>query len=477
VDTAAPLGRPIRAALLGFGLIVGVWLLTGLYFSSRMGEAARREATINARYMRAQELLAIVRAQVLLASVYVRDGLLDPDTTGAATYRDRLTDAFTAADRALEHYVPVLDSTAEQEQKTRLSREIDAFHQTLQEVLAADASRWPGEDRMSLRSRVALERERVMRLSEQTQTLNRTAFVQQQSALADMYGLTQRRIWQSLGFALAASLGIAFVAALYATRLEDRVRLQREKEAQNTRDLQMLSAKVLDAQEDERRHISRELHDEVGQVLTAIKVELALAQRGAGVGAEAGGSLDDARAMVEGAIQTVRDLSHLLHPAILDDLGLGAALGWHLKGFARRHAIKVELLQEGMGERLRPEMEVAVYRIVQEALTNVAKHAEASICRVSLQRCLDTLTVTVEDNGVGLDGARLDASRPRQGLGLLGIRERVAHLRGTLRLTGSPGKGTCLTIAVPVECGTVAQDANQTETAAHVTAVAIHEAS
>ena len=206
---------------------------------------------------------------------------------------------------------------------------------------------------------------------------------------------------------------------------------------------------MITAQEEERRTIARELHDEVGQVLTAIKVELALAQtaiEAAGVSARV---LADARSIADGALQTVRDLSHLLHPAMLDDLGLRAAIDWYLRGFSRRHDIRVELLHDRMDERLASETEATAFRIVQEALTNVAKHAHATSCRVYLQRLTNTVLITVEDDGTGFDIADAAPASPRRGLGLLGIRERVAQQRGTFRLESSPAKGTRLTVELP----------------------------
>ena len=271
------------------------------------------------------------------------------------------------------------------------------------------------------------KRELVIGLSEQAQALNRGAFIQQQSAVAAVYGATQRRIWQSLGVALATSLGIALLATLYAGRLEDRLRRQRAKDVQNTRDLQHLSAQLLNAQEEERRSIARELHDEVGQALTAIKVELAVAQRAIDGAGGAANALDDARSIADGVLHTVRDLSHLLHPALLDDLGLAAATEWYLKGFGKRHDIRADLLHDRMDERLAPETEAAVYRIIQEALTNVAKHAKATSCRVYLQRLTNTLLVTIEDDGVGFDHGRTRVGRrhprPRPG--------RYSRARGT----------------------------------------------
>jgi len=281
------------------------------------------------------------------------------------------------------------------------------------------------------------------------QALNRSAFVQQQRAIASIYDATQRRLWESLGLALAASFGIALLAILYAGRLETRIRKQGLQDVKNARELQYLSAKLITAQEEERRSLARELHDEVGQVLTTIKVELAVAQRAIEASGGAPQLLDDARSIADGALTTVRDLSHLLHPALLDDLGLPAAIEWYLRGFGRRHDIGTEVLHDRMDDRLAPETEAAAYRIVQEALTNVAKHARATTCRVYLQRLPNTVLVTIEDDGAGFDAAGVERAGGRAGLGLIGIRERATQLRGSVRLESAPGKGTRLTVELP----------------------------
>ena len=260
------------------------------------------------------------------------------------------------------------------------------------EVLESRSARGYEEARLLLQRRIVPQREVVIRASEEVQALNREAFVQQQDTVAEVYRVMQRRVWQQLGLALVASLGIALLASLYAGRLERQLRLQRARDAQNTDDLQRLSAKLITAQEEERRSIARELHDEVGQVLTAIKVELAVAQTAIEASGVSARVLEDARVITEGALQTVRDLSHLLHPAMLDDLGLAAALDWYFRGVSKRYDLRTEFQHEGMQERLAMETEVAAFRIVQEALTNVVKHARATSCRVALRRQGQRLT-------------------------------------------------------------------------------------
>jgi signal transduction histidine kinase len=202
----------------------------------------------------------------------------------------------------------------------------------------------------------------------------------------------------------------------------------------------------MNAQEEERRTIARELHDEVGQVLTAIKVELALAQRSIESSGGSAAPLVEAQSITDGALQTVRNLTQLLHPAALDDLGLPAAIDASLRGLARRQNIRAELHQMGMADRLPRDVEVAAYRIVQEAITNVAKHAQATQCQVRLTHLADRLVVEVNDNGVGFNPAD---EREKRGLGLINVRERAARLGGTFSMLSSPGQGTRLVVELP----------------------------
>jgi signal transduction histidine kinase len=443
-------GLTIRAALLlGFALTVGLWVFAAYQLTRQLATVESGSAAINERYTRGQELLSNVRAQVLLGSVYVRDALLDPNPASADEYRRRIADTHAAVDRAIESYVPVLDSPAERQALQRLRDEIAAFRMTLVDVMPAETDRRPAAAYAMLRDRVVPRREQVIRVSEEVQALNRLAFVERQRQIAEIYSSTQRRMWQQLGLALATSIGIALVAALYAGRLEIRLRRQVARNLDTTRDLQRLSGQLISAQEEERRTIARELHDEVGQVLTAIKMELALAERTIDAAGGPSQVLANARSIADGALQSVRDLSRLLHPSLLDDLGLPAAIHWYLKGFGQRHALRAEMLHDGASERLTSDTEAALFRIAQEALTNVAKHARATTCRVYLQRLPNTVLVTVEDDGIGFDPAAVESADGHRGLGLISIRERVARLGGTFRVESSPGKGARVTIEVP----------------------------
>jgi signal transduction histidine kinase len=444
------LGRlTIRTALvLGFGLTLGLWVFTGYSFTQRLTEAEHEASEITDRYIRAQDLLASIRAQVLRSSIFVRDALLDPDLA-LPGYRERLEEAHAAIDAALDAYVPVIDEAGERREIARLQQAVIEFRRTTWDVLEAD--RASASVRDLLNDRIVPRREAALRVSEQVQALNRAAYIQQQVVTADIHRTAQRQSWQRLGFGLAGSLAIALVATLWAGRLERRLLAQLEKDARNTRDLQELSFKLINAQEDERRSIARELHDEVGQILTAVHVELSLAQRALAVKGLNDGLLDEAQAVTDNALRTVRNLSQLLHPAVLDDLGLPAAIEWYLDGIARRHGLEVSLQLDGMAKRIEPHTEVAAYRIVQEAVTNVVRHAGASRCRVRLACRGGFLRVDVEDDGTGFDADAMARVGARRGLGMIGIRERVAQLRGSLVVDALPGRGTRVSVTLPVE--------------------------
>ena len=454
-ELAAP---AIKLALFtGFALIAGIWLFAGYYFTGRMADLEHHSNAINARYMRAQDLLTETRGQILLGSVYLRDALLDPDPSSAENYRKQLEASSDAAEAALRQYVPILDTAEEKERIARLQREVDDFRRMLLRVLQNDNHEWRTEARAILRGQIMPKREGVLRISEQVQALNRSAFVQQQREIVAVYGVTQRHVWQSFGLAVAASFGIALLATLYASRLERRIQRQRIKDAETARDLQRLSSQLLTAQETERRTIARELHDEVGQVLTAIKVELSLAEHAITASGGPPNALEEARTITDGALRAVRDLSLLLHPALLDDLGLPAAIAWYIKGFTKRHAVQVDFVHEHMEDRLAPAIESTVYRIIQEALTNVARHAQAQSCRIQVERQVNSLFVTIEDDGTGFDPATLSERGSGRGLGLISMRERATQLDGRFRLETANGKGTRLSIVLPIVAGEVAE--------------------
>ncbi len=184
-----------------------------------------------------------------------------------------------------------------------------------------------------------------------------------------------------------------------------------------------------------------------GQALTAVKMDIGIALR-AEVDPRVRNALEDARDISEATLRSVRDLSQLLHPSVLDDFGLPATLTTYLRNFSQRTGIRAQLA-ETMDARLAPTIEVCVYRVVQEALSNVAQHSGATACTVSLNAGSGFVRVVVEDNGCGIDSAATGAIAGR-GLGLIGMRERAQALGGSFAVAGRASGGTMLTLIVPL---------------------------
>ncbi len=216
------------------------------------------------------------------------------------------------------------------------------------------------------------------------------------------------------------------------------------------RHIESLAAQVLTAQEEERARLSRELHDEIGQSATALKLLLDAALRTEGRAA-ADGPLAAALRIADGLIEQTRDISRRLRPPQLDDLGLAASLRWHLARIAVPESLSVELDDRIGDARFAPDIELACFRIVQEALSNVLRHARASTVKVSLVRESYRLELAVRDDGVGFEPEAMPAAERAESLGLLGMRERVAALGGEFAVRSVAGSGTEISAVFPLQ--------------------------
>lgn len=212
--------------------------------------------------------------------------------------------------------------------------------------------------------------------------------------------------------------------------------------------IQEMSSQVLTAHEAERKRIARELHDDTAQALTSILVRLRLLERTAG-DAEVLSNVEELRELTLGALDSVRRMAMDLRPAALDDLGLVPALQTYTERFSENWPTKVTVSVDGLLRRLPADVELVLYRVVQEALTNVAKHSAASLARVSLSRLHNEVTLRIEDNGVGFEPG--DKPQPNgTGLGLFGMRERLALVGGDVQIDSVKGQGTTIIAHVPI---------------------------
>ncbi len=215
--------------------------------------------------------------------------------------------------------------------------------------------------------------------------------------------------------------------------------------------LRELSARLLQLQDDERRRIARELHDSVGQMLVALTMNLSAVRLDVERLSKTAHALADSENLVQEMSSEVRTISHLLHPPLLDEAGLLSALRWYVEGFVRRSKINVDLDLPDEFERLPRESETAIFRVVQECLTNIHRHSESSIAKIRLRQRDHVVLVEIEDKGKGIPPEKIEemASAGAPGVGIRGMRERLRQLGGALEIN-SNGSGTVVAVRLPI---------------------------
>lgn len=255
----------------------------------------------------------------------------------------------------------------------------------------------------------------------------------------------QSRIAITLFAAIALGLGMAAFSTRRILGLERHSQARYEEAAEARGQLKDLSARLVQAQETERRALSRELHDEVGQSLSAVLIELKNLSTGLTIRPEeqTRNHLDTIKSLVENTIRVVRNMALLLRPSMLDDLGLIPALKWQAREVSRRTAMEVSVTADLWCDDFPDEYKTCIYRVVQEALHNCATHAAASNVRVRMYQDSQHVTLSIQDDGRGFDPQQV------KGLGLLGIQERVARLGGSCTIHSAPGSGTILSVDLP----------------------------
>jgi signal transduction histidine kinase len=220
---------------------------------------------------------------------------------------------------------------------------------------------------------------------------------------------------------------------------------------ERTAALQALSQRLLKIQDQERRRVARDLHDTTGQTLTALKISVALLQQESEQDPYTSGVLSDIAALADQALQEIRTTSYLLHPPLLDELGFVSAAQWFVEGFAKRSGMKIRLELASERERLPITIETALFRVLQEGLTNVHRHSGAAEVEIRFYRQAGDVILEIRDGGRGIPRELLNrlGGSSETGVGLAGMRERVTELNGTFEIQ-SDAQGTSLRAIVPV---------------------------
>lgn len=448
---------PVAAVGLAGLLLIVVFAVVSA--SQRAQEIYAQLDQLNTHHREVETKLRALRADVHLSGIFVRDYLLDTVRERDPEYRANLAN-FRATNRATLQELHEIarrrgeDETRIRNLETNLQEYWEGFEPLFDWTIAEKINYSAG----FLRRDVLPRRNKVLSLAAEIEELNNQNLAAQRAEVTRRQEAFRSELFslvgQSLFFGVLVAVAVVVRLRVLERRSEEQKRRAQEAEGQ----MRELSQQLVAAQEEERRKISRELHDHVGQMLTALRMELGRLDRLRGertrrehVRGETStdsafvAAVTECRQLVDDMVRIVRDLALGLRPSMLDDFGLQPALEWLTRDFTRRSNVPVELQITGSLDTLSDQHRTCIYRVVQEALTNCVRHARATAIGVAVRAREETIDVSVSDDGIGLDPSRRAA-----GFGLRGIEERVRELGGNITLLSAAGQGATLSIKLPV---------------------------
>jgi signal transduction histidine kinase len=436
----------------GFGgllLLLGFFGLSAISFLSQIEV---REEKIRQDYVSRDGVLQKLRSSIYTSGTHVRDFLLDSSDARAADDRRQFLETRLQIENEIAEYQALVPST-EREPFRELSQSLAAYLNAIAPVLDWTANERHARASAFMQDELLPRRMSALSLADRIQQITESQLEASSAAVSVLLSSFRLKLLVLLVLTVLGGIALAGIALWWLLRLEHESQLRFTEVVSTQQELKRLSAELVSAQESERRRISRELHDEVGQVLSAIMLGLgnlrsALLDRNTD---EALLQLQQVEDMTQRNASVVRNISLLLRPTMLDDLGLLPALRWLAREVSRTGSMEVDLMAEPFVDDLPDEHRTCVFRIVQEAIRNAARHSGASRVRTYVEERAEqngaSLRLSVQDDGKGFDPAQ------DRGLGILGMQERVLRLGGTFEVNSRPGRGTIITFQLPLPPG------------------------
>jgi len=432
------------ALVVGFGGLLVIIALAGIDTLRVLRQIRTNGDQIRQEFLFRNHVLNNIRSDLYLSGTYVRDYLLEPDFERAESYRATLQKVRTEMDSALESYESKLDPEQSRDYAA-LKIELARYWDVLEPVLQLNNSQRQRKGYVFLRDEVFPRRMAMLDIANRIDHINEQQLNAGNERDAALLSSFQTRLTVTLLLTIILGIGMAAFSMQKILKLESHAHHQYKEVVQARKQLENLSARLVQAQETERRSLARELHDEVGQALSAVLIELRNLSIGLPTQSEEQLSrhVDTIKGLVENTVRMVRNMSLLLRPSMLDDLGLIPALEWQAREVSRRTCMDVTVSTGLVSDDLPDEYKTCIYRVVQEALHNCCAHSQATAVRINVRQEPERLTLSIRDNGKGFD------VRHSKGLGLLGIEERAAHLGGKCSIHSEPGTGTAIAIELP----------------------------
>jgi signal transduction histidine kinase len=431
---------------IGFGALLVLMAILCADSLHTLSAFAVNSAQVRQDFLYRERTLEQVRESLYESGNIVRDYTLpDSDATVRAALRTELQSIRETTDATLGACVQSLPE-AQKAPFQKLAEQLSLYWATLDPILTLGANGRPGGNDSLLRNETLLQHSHTLAIAAEVGSVNTDDLNEaERSAAAALAGFRLRFI-AAASVAFGIGLILAGATIVYSGRLEDSIEKKYEESLAARHQLQDVSKRLVGTEERERRAISRELHDEVGQSLSALLVNVdnlaAMSDQSAVFQQE----LQSIKKLAETCVSEVRDMALLLRPSMLDDLGLVAAVEWQAREVSKRTGMVVDTSDENVSDELPEEHKICMYRVVQEALNNCSKHAGAKRVGVLVKQVPGHLQVSVEDDGKGFDAAHV------RGLGLLGMSERVSQLGGALEVKSELGEGTRLLVDLPLPC-------------------------
>jgi signal transduction histidine kinase len=450
----------------GFGGLLLIVALAGVAGLRVLQQIRRDDDRIRTEFLQRNHLLNEIRSQLYLSGTYVRDYVLDRDPERAAMYLEGLALVRREMNAALAAEAKLKSSEGSVPFEP-LNKELAEYWETLAPVFQWDAETRRRRGYEFLRDDVFPRRTAVLEIASRIADLNEQQLNAGNGRIVTILRQFQYQLLATLLATLVLGLGMAAFSTRKILELERHAQARYEEVAAARLQLANLSARLVQAQETERRALSRELHDEIGQSLSAALIELRNLSGNVAIGAlirserQVQNQVEVIKGLVEGTVRTVRQMALSLRPSMLDDLGLIPALKWQAREVSKRTSMNVTVSADPVADDLPDEYKTCIFRVVQEALHNCATHSGAKTVRVRVGHEPAKLSVSIEDDGRGFDPTHV------KGLGLLGMEERAAQLGGTCRVHSGPGLGTVVTVELPFHASEEGKTAETNETDSH----------
>ncbi len=430
----------------GFGGLLVIVTLAGFDALRVLHQIRRDDDRIRRQFLARNHVLNDIRSELYLSGTYVRDYLLEPEPARASAFRTSLQEVKGQMESALAAYGKQVEP-AESQHYNALRVELSQYWRTLDPILSWDPAERRAHGYIFLRDEVFPRRTAMLAIAGRIADINEQQLNTGDQRMVELLLQFQNRLGVTLIATLALGLGMAGFSTRKILRLEAHSQERYREAAEARRQLADLSDKLVQAQETERRAVSRELHDEVGQSLSAVLVELRNLSTGLTARSEeqSRSQVELIKSLVESTVRVVRNMALLLRPSMLDDLGLIPALRWQAREASKRTGMDISVATDFESDDLPDEHKTCIYRVVQEALHNCSRHSQATTVRIRVQQKPGRIHLSIQDDGRGFD------VQQAKGLGLRGIEERVARLGGTFEAHSGPDSGTILSIELPAE--------------------------